>query len=79
MTIVSLDSADIVAADLNGNTARLTIRFRSQQMSVTRDAGGEKVEGEPESVVRVVDLWTFARNTRSNDPTWALVETRTPD
>jgi predicted lipid-binding transport protein (Tim44 family) len=79
MTIVSLDSADIVAADLNGNTARLTIRFRSQQMSVTRDAAGEVLEGEFESVVRVIDLWTFARNTRSNDPTWALIETRKSD
>jgi len=79
MTIVSLDSADIVAADLNGNTARLTIRFRSQQMSVTRDAAGEVVKGEPETVERVIDLWTFARNARSDDPNWAVVETRTPD
>ena len=78
-TIVSLDSADIDAADLKGSTARLTVRFRSQQMTVTRDENGETVEGEPESVVRVVDLWTFAHNTRSSDPTWALIETRTPD
>ena len=78
-TIVSLDSTDIDAADLKGSTARLTVRFRSQQMTVTRDENGETVEGEPESVVRVVDLWTFAHNTRSGDPTWALIETRTPD
>ena len=78
-TIVSLDSADITAADLTGSTARLTVRFGSQQMTVTRDENGETVEGEPESVVRVVDLWTFAHISRSSDPTWALVETRTPD
>jgi len=78
-TIVSLDSADIDAADLKGSTARITVRFRSQQMTVTRDENGETVEGEPESIVRVVDLWTFAHNTRSSDPTWALIETRTPD
>ena len=77
--IVSLDSTDIVAADLIGNTARLTVRFCSQQISVTRDEDGEAVDGDTESVVRVVDLWTFARNTRSSEPGWALVETRTPD
>ena len=77
--IVSLDSPDIVAAELIGNTARLTVRFCSQQISVTRDEEGEAVDGEAESVVRVVDLWTFARNTRSSEPSWALVETRTPD
>ncbi len=77
--IVSLDSTDIVAADLIGNTARLTVRFCSQQISVTRDEDGEAVDGDTESVVRVVDLWTFARNTRSSEPGWALVETRTTD
>jgi predicted lipid-binding transport protein (Tim44 family) len=78
-TIVSLDSTDIVAADLKGSTAKLTVRFRSQQMSVTRDVTGEALEGESESVVRVIDLWTFARNICSIDPSWALIETRTPD
>ena len=77
--IVSLDSTDIVAADLVGNTARLTVRFCSQQISVTRNEDGDAVDGESDSVVRVVDLWTFARNTRSSDPSWALVETRTAD
>jgi predicted lipid-binding transport protein (Tim44 family) len=78
-TIVALDSAEITAAELNGSTARITVRFASQQMSVTRDASGEVVDGEADRVVRVVDLWTFARNTRSDDPTWALIETRSPE
>ncbi len=78
-TIVALDSTDITAAELTGSTARVTVRFSSQQMSVTRDAGGDVVDGEAEKVVRVIDLWTFARNTNSDDPTWALIETRTPD
>jgi predicted lipid-binding transport protein (Tim44 family) len=78
-TIVALDSVDIAAASLTGSTARLTIKFVSQQMSVTRDESGAEVEGEPEAVVRVIDLWTFARNTNSIDPNWAVVETRTPD
>ena len=78
-TIVALDSTDIVVASLTGSTARLTMQFVSQQMSVTRDADGEEVEGESGAVMRVIDLWTFARNTNSIDPNWAVVETRTPD
>ena len=78
-TIVALDSADITAAELAGSTARVMVRLSSQQMSVTRDAGGDVVDGEADKVVRVIDLWTFARNTNSDDPTWALIETRTPD
>ena len=78
-TIVALDSADIISAELVSSTARVTVRFSSQQMSVTKDSNGDVVDGEVDRVVRVVDLWTFARNTNSDDPTWALIETRTPD
>ena len=78
-TIVSIDSTDIVSANLEGSTAQVTIQFVSQQMSVTRDEEGSMLEGQSGSVVRVIDLWTFARNTRSLDPNWAVVETRAPD
>ena len=78
-TIVALDSADITSAELVGSTARVTVRFSSQQMSVTKDVAGDVVDGEVDRVVRVVDLWAFAHNINSDDPTWALIETRTPD
>jgi len=78
-TIVSLDTADIVSAKLHGSTARITIKFVSQQMSVTRDKDGSSVDGQTETAVRATDLWTFARNTRSDNPNWSVVETRTSD
>ncbi|MEQ8965398.1 MAG: TIM44-like domain-containing protein [Azospirillaceae bacterium] len=34
--------------------------------------------GDPNEVVEVADEWTFARDTRSSDPNWALVATRSP-
>jgi predicted lipid-binding transport protein (Tim44 family) len=37
------------------------------------------IDGAPDRVVEAIDIWTFARNTRSTDPNWQLVETRTPD
>jgi predicted lipid-binding transport protein (Tim44 family) len=46
---------------------------------VTRDAAGETVEGDPNHVTRITDIWTFARNTSSRDPNWALVATRSPN
>lgn len=78
-TIVSIDSTDIVSANLKGSTAQVTIQFVSQQMSVIRDEEGSMLDGQSGSVVRVIDLWTFARNTRSLDPNWAVVETRASD
>jgi predicted lipid-binding transport protein (Tim44 family) len=33
------------------------------------------IDGDPETVVEVKDVWTFARDTRSRDPNWKLVAT----
>ncbi|AWK86036.1 Tim44/TimA family putative adaptor protein [Azospirillum thermophilum] len=69
--------ADVEEARMDGRTARVTVRLVSDQMNVQRDRNGAVVDGDPNAVVEAVDIWTFARNTRSSDPNWALVETRT--
>lgn len=74
--LVGIKSAEAVAAGMDGRTARVTVRFVSEQVNVTRDAGGAAIDGDPSQVSGVTDLWTFARNTRSRDPNWKLVETR---
>lgn len=71
--------ADVIEARLDGRTAFVTVKFVSDQMNVTRDAQGTVVDGDPNEVIEVTDIWTFARNTRSNNPNWSLVETRTPN
>ncbi len=77
--IVSIRSADIAAAGMNGPYAQLTVRFLTEQINVTRDAGDNVVDGDPTRIDEVVDIWTFSRDTRTSDPNWQLVETRTPD
>jgi predicted lipid-binding transport protein (Tim44 family) len=72
----SIKSAEIAEAQLNGRTAFVTVRFASDQVNVTRAADGTVLDGEPERIVEKTDFWTFARNTRSQDPNWLLVATR---
>lgn len=74
-TLVSIREATIVDARLDGRTALVTVRFVSEQINVTRNADGAVVDGDPDHVTRISDVWTFGRNTRSRDPNWALVET----
>ena len=75
-TLVGIDSAEIIEAELQGKTAFVTVKFVSQQINVTRDSEGRIVDGAPGETVTITDIWTFARNTRSRDPNWALVATR---
>jgi predicted lipid-binding transport protein (Tim44 family) len=72
---VSLDNAEITGAELRGNTAQVTVRFVSQLISVTRDRNGNVVEGSPDKITEVTDVWTFARDLTSRDPNWKLVAT----
>ena len=72
-------TADIVEAELQGRSAVVTVKFVSEQVNVTRDAEGKVVDGDPSTVAKVTDIWTFSRNTRARDPNWTLVATRSPD
>ena len=78
-TLVGIKSAEIVEAFLDGSAAHVTVKFVSDQANVTRDANGEVVDGDPSAVTEVTDFWTFARDTKSRDPNWTLVATRSLD
>jgi predicted lipid-binding transport protein (Tim44 family) len=72
---VSIDKADITGAELRGRAAHVTVRFVSQLITATRDAAGVVVDGSPDRVTEVTDVWTFARDLSSRDPNWKLVAT----
>jgi predicted lipid-binding transport protein (Tim44 family) len=72
---VSIDKAEITGAELKGRSAQLTLRFVSQLISVTRNRAGEPIEGSPDRVTDVTDIWTFAREAGSRDPNWKLIAT----
>jgi predicted lipid-binding transport protein (Tim44 family) len=72
---VSIDRAELVNADVRDRSAQLTVRFVSQMISVTRDKVGTIVEGNPDKVADITDVWTFARDVTSRDPNWKLVGT----
>lgn len=74
-SFVGIDKAEIVAAEMKGGDAHVTLRIVSQLISATRNKAGEVVDGDPETVAEVKDVWTFARDTRSRDPNWKLVAT----
>jgi predicted lipid-binding transport protein (Tim44 family) len=72
---VAIDKADVTAAEMRGRVAQVTVRFVSQLVSVTRDRSGTPIEGSPDRVTDVTDVWTFARDLSSRDPNWKLVAT----
>ncbi len=78
-TLVSIDKSNIVEAYIESEMAQVTVKFVSEQINVVRDSEGQIASGNPNEVINVVDLWTFARDIRSTNPNWALVATHSLD
>lgn len=72
---VGINAADLVDAALNGNTAQITVQFRSQLISATYDREGEVVDGDAKALRDVTEIWTFERDVTSRDPNWVLAAT----
>jgi predicted lipid-binding transport protein (Tim44 family) len=68
----AIQSSTIEHADLAGSVAKLTVRFVSDQISLTRDSAGNPVAGT-DAVTELVDLWSFERDLGTRDPVWRLV------
>ena len=74
-TLIGFEASDIAAAEMQDRFAQVTVRFVSEQINVTRNAEGQVADGNPNEVQKVIDLWTFRRDTKSADPNWALIKT----
>jgi len=78
LEFVGLDEAKLLKAALDGKVAHLTVKFTSKIITAVRDAEGNVVEGDPQKLVTVKDIWTFERDLTSRDPNWRLVSTEAP-
>ena len=73
--IHAMHSATIENAELRGTVASVTVRFVSDQTSLTQDKDGHPVTGT-DAVTEITDVWTFERDLATRDPVWRLVSAR---
>ena len=74
-TLVSIDKATLIDAQLRGSMAQVSVRFLTKLINVTRDKAGTAVDDMQGKVTDSVDMWTFARDVASRDPNWRLIAT----
>ncbi|QZH75750.1 MAG: Tim44 domain-containing protein [Erythrobacter sp.] len=73
--LIRIEDSTIHSAVLDGRTARIAVRFVADIASVTRDKDGTVIAGSLDDAIESRDIWTFMRDTKSNDPAWLLDET----
>lgn len=74
--IRAIRKAEAIEARVDGRKAIITVRFTADEVSVTRNSVGEIIDGHPEKLTAMRDVWTFSRDTKSRDPRWLVTETR---
>lgn len=73
--LISIEKTVISTAELEGRTARITVKFEADIAAVTRNSDGKVVAGSLSDAVATHDIWTFEREVRARDPNWTLTDT----
>ncbi len=75
-TFIGINSAKIKNHQKNKNMLEVTVEFVSEIISCIRDKENKIVSGDPEKVKKVNDIWKFAKDSRSSNPNWILIDTQ---
>tara|TARA_Y100000590_G_scaffold435611_1_gene555227 strand:- start:2013 stop:2615 length:603 start_codon:yes stop_codon:yes gene_type:complete len=57
------------------NIYKVTVNFVSEIITCVKDKNDKVIEGNPDRIKTVTDVWKFSKNMWSQDPTWYLIET----
>ncbi|MET3588967.1 putative lipid-binding transport protein (Tim44 family) [Bartonella silvatica] len=74
-TFVGINKIEFVSAKIQDKDEFVTIRVISEMISATYNEQGERIDGDPDAIVEIRDVWTFVRNSLSSDPNWKLFAT----
>ena len=74
-TFVGLKSSKILEFKKIENIYKVSVNFVSEIITCVKDKNNKIVEGNPDTIKTVNDVWKFSKNMWSQDPTWYLVET----
>ena len=74
-TFIGIKSSKILEFKKIENIYKVTVNFVSEIITCVRDKNNQIIEGNPDTIKTVNDIWKFSKNMWSQDPTWYLVET----
>jgi len=74
-TFIGLKSSKIQEFKKIENIYKVTVNFVSEIITCVKDKNNKVIEGNPDTIKTVNDVWKFSKNMWSQDPTWYLVDT----
>ena len=77
ITFIGVNSAEIKEHKKVDKIFNVTVDFISEVITCIRDKDKNVISGDPEKIKKIYDTWVFARDARSNNPNWQLIDTLT--
>jgi predicted lipid-binding transport protein (Tim44 family) len=74
-TFIGIKSSKILEFKKIENIYKVSVNFVSEIITCVKDKNNKVIEGSPDNIKTVNDVWNFSKNMWSQDPTWYLVET----
>ena len=74
-TFIGIKSSKILEFKKIENIYKVTVNFVSEIITCVKDKNNKVIQGNPDVIKTVNDVWKFSKNMWSQDPTWYLVET----
>ena len=67
-----LKSARFIEGKIDKKVMYISVLFDAELSSALIDADGQTVEGDPDILAEISEVWTFEKSIKSNDPNWLL-------
>ena len=74
-TFIGIKSSKILEFKKIENIYKISVDFVSEIITCVKDKNNKIIEGNPDVIKTVNDVWKFSKNMWSQDPAWYLVET----
>ena len=74
-TFIGINSSKITDHNQNNDLLEVSVNFISEIITCIKDKDNKIISGDPQKIKRVNDTWKFARNIKSQNPNWQLIET----
>jgi predicted lipid-binding transport protein (Tim44 family) len=74
-TFIGIKSSKILEFKKIENIYKVSVNFVSEIITCVKDKNNKLIEGDPDHIKTVNDVWQFSKNMWSQDPTWYLIKT----
>ena len=73
-TFIGMKNSSVEKYEKVNDVLFATVRFVAEVISVKKDKDDKIIEGNPDKIKFVTDIWKFTKNIKKNSPNWYLSE-----